>query len=221
MIHLRAPSESGSRLLRARRYWHMTGNGYKGGSYKGLDISFGGPLFYGGVLIRAVENLRTGEAVVGPCRVADHVLALLKSPSIAAFVERNGVRYDTGELVLERRPGLLARREVHSSARVGLSLKAKKPTDATQPLRYWGRSLRFMTNPERLKNHPVLLALALFARGYDAPRAAAVVGCKTSAAANWLEGYRRGIGRDTASFFGRVLSTQDKCQLYGALYGSQ
>jgi hypothetical protein len=196
----------------------MTGSGYKGGSYKGLDISFGGEGFFGGVLIRALEDTLTGDLVVGPCRVADHVLRLVGSPTIAAFVERNGLRYDSGQLVLERRPGELPRREVYSSARVGMSLKAKRADDASRALDYWGRALRFMTNPAQLKSHPVHLALAMFARGHSTAHVAGVVGCNAAAASRWLASYQRGASRDPSAFFGKALSVDDICQLYGALY---
>jgi len=50
-------------------YFHRMGNGYKGGSYKGIDLTFGGQgpegsKVYGGILIRAIEPLdEEGTAV--------------------------------------------------------------------------------------------------------------------------------------------------------------
>ncbi|KAL6054024.1 Methylpurine-DNA glycosylase (MPG) [Balamuthia mandrillaris] len=80
-------------------YFHRTGSGYKGGSYKGMDLTFGGqkpasskPAVYGGILIRAIQpldpvtNKPTGDLIEGPCLVVDHVLELCDSPSIQDFV---------------------------------------------------------------------------------------------------------------------------------------
>src|SRR5947209_1578323 len=38
-----------------RWYFHRTRGTYRGGSFKGLDLTFGGPDAFGGVLIRGIE----------------------------------------------------------------------------------------------------------------------------------------------------------------------
>lgn len=70
-------------------YFHKLGqsNVYKGGTYKGLDITFGikiqdqnnNPNFsmtYGGILIRSISTKSNNklEHVIGPCKVVDEIL---------------------------------------------------------------------------------------------------------------------------------------------------
>jgi len=82
-------------LTSGKWYFHRMGNGYKGGSYKGLDITFGGQgpdeaPAHGGILIRAIEPLEGGgtanSLVEGPCKVVDLILQLNASETIADFV---------------------------------------------------------------------------------------------------------------------------------------
>lgn len=54
---------------------------FKAGTYKGMDISFGkmtgtGKIErYGGILLRAMLNLKTGEYIEGPCNLLTTLLA--------------------------------------------------------------------------------------------------------------------------------------------------
>lgn len=101
-------------------YFHRMGPGksYKGGSFKGMDISIG-PLaslpataarltaaaagtkwsypspFYGGYLIRTVRNNQNGEIVEGPSLVVDALLAAAQKGTITNLVEETGRRYLT------------------------------------------------------------------------------------------------------------------------------
>lgn len=70
-------------------YFHRAGvNGkYKGGTFKGLDISLGnGSDSYGGILIRGLQNLQTGEIIKGPCRVVDYILRVTNYSNIESLV---------------------------------------------------------------------------------------------------------------------------------------
>ncbi|KAG9290282.1 hypothetical protein G9A89_022258 [Geosiphon pyriformis] len=60
-------------------YFHRIGStGYKGGSRKGLDITFGdsSKQIYGGILIRAIQNMDTREIIEGPSLIVDKILEL-------------------------------------------------------------------------------------------------------------------------------------------------
>lgn len=64
---------------------------YRGGSFKGLDIVFGPEGYAGGILIREIRNLRKGETVSGPCKVAEALINCIGGevtfPEAAARVE--------------------------------------------------------------------------------------------------------------------------------------
>ena len=52
---------------------------FKGGSYKGMDLTFGdNKNSYGGILIRSILDLKTNEYIEGPCNTLD------------AFLKRSG-----------------------------------------------------------------------------------------------------------------------------------
>jgi len=48
-----------------RWYFHKTGTGYRGGSYKGFDLTFGDGVVHAGILIRGIE-LPSGSLISGP-----------------------------------------------------------------------------------------------------------------------------------------------------------
>ncbi|CAG8531611.1 6478_t:CDS:1 [Paraglomus brasilianum] len=58
-------------------YFHRVGkNGYRGGTRKGVDITFGSTErnIYGGILIRSIKNERSGGVIEGPSLVVDQIL---------------------------------------------------------------------------------------------------------------------------------------------------
>ena len=69
---------------RGRWYFHRTGGTYKGGSFKGIDLTFGDGEAYGGVLIRGLER-PDGTLVDGPSLCVDHLLAACGVASVAAL----------------------------------------------------------------------------------------------------------------------------------------
>ena len=73
-------------------YFHRASNKpgakWRGGSFKGLDITIGGiPNTYGGILVRALWHPING-AVIGPSKVVDHLLAKAGVTSIEELVSK-------------------------------------------------------------------------------------------------------------------------------------
>lgn len=108
-------------------YFHKSANkqySYKGGTFKGLDITCGDADSYGGILIRSISDIKTGKIIEGPCRTVNKILELTDCKDIKELVQikmkddldiSNGIlrleKYDHGEL------------EVFCSPRIGLTLK--------------------------------------------------------------------------------------------------
>lgn len=73
-------------------YWHRQGtkpdSSYKGGNYKGLDMTIGavGGGGHGGILIRAVQRVSDGVIFEGSCLVAEEVLRMHGGKSIVDVV---------------------------------------------------------------------------------------------------------------------------------------
>ena len=77
---------------RGKWYFHRpthTSPTYKGGTFKGLDLTWGDSTTYFGVLIRSIYHPRTG-AISGPCNVVDHILKSYQVDSIATLVGEHG-----------------------------------------------------------------------------------------------------------------------------------
>lgn len=72
-------------------YFHRAGKSsnskYKGGTYKGLDITFGNSNQYGGILIRSIQSVDNQEVIEGPCKVVNRILELCQTNSIQELVK--------------------------------------------------------------------------------------------------------------------------------------
>jgi len=116
-------------LLRARGRWyfHRTGGTYKGGSFKGIDLTFGDGEAYGGVLIRGLER-PDGTLVDGPSLCVDHLLAACGVASVAALdaTIADRLAWDPGNL-LQLQDTPLAPGPLLRTARIGLALRRSKP----------------------------------------------------------------------------------------------
>lgn len=135
-----------------RWYLHRQGvkpdASYKGGSYKGVDVTFGpsGGGGYGGILIRSVQRISDGTIIEGPCLVAEEILRMHRVDSLVSLVAGWG-----GDTCAFTGPSLYFTPAQHretfttnqpvmvKSPRVGLTLKQDgetRPLYLMQPYRY-------------------------------------------------------------------------------------
>lgn len=64
-------------------YFHKTKKGnYRGGTFKGIDLTLGKPGEFFGILLRSIYDLKTRELITGPCRVVHKFLEVSESSSI-------------------------------------------------------------------------------------------------------------------------------------------
>ena len=68
-------------------YFHRSkpGGAYRGGTFKGLDLTLGSAGTYCGILVRAIYSEATGP-IVGPCKVVDFVLKSYGIDNLNEFV---------------------------------------------------------------------------------------------------------------------------------------
>ena len=195
---------------------------FRGGSFKGLDLTFGDTGAYGGMLIRGIE-LADGALVSGPCLCVDYLIRQLGFTSVAelhgATVGRHAVQ-DNGLLTLLE-SNSACERPIFNTPRVGLSLK--RASDAHSPLiPYVMRRYRFLTRPEaNTKGRPQLI-LALHIDGHSVRAIRQSVRLPTRT----IEGYIRDFeaGRATSSldsFLQIPMNTRNLCRLYGHWYEHQ
>eukprot|EP00808_Paulinella_micropora_P023135 g19022.t1 len=229
-----------------RWYFHRAGTGpkaaYKGGSYKGLDISFGGAesgngqhRAFGGVLVRSICPLSEGKQglVEGPCKVVEHILHLCKEPDIASLVKHAGP---------DAAPSLLPSNVLNSSAdcplylapakagmlssvvvvppgpRFGLTLKRVRPGVESYVMRLY----RYVScEPVCFKKGKANLLLGLYASGLQNEEALAKqTGTPLGTVKKYLSALRKAQAKEPAAFHGASLGNEQLCQLFGACVGA-
>ncbi len=149
-----------------RWYFHRIGASYRGGSFKGLDLTFGDGFAHGGILIRSLETPE-GRLVVGPSLCVDHLLATTESPSVAALANVIGGRSaldPESPLVLIDGAEDSVDVTLFRSARVGLSLKRHDDAIAKDRL---SRRYRFLTEPRLVTKGRAELIAALLSDGHS------------------------------------------------------
>ncbi|KDN44791.1 hypothetical protein RSAG8_05264, partial [Rhizoctonia solani AG-8 WAC10335] len=144
-------------------------SGFRGGTRKGLDLTFGVPpsnsstIAYGGILLRTLRNTETQKVTCGPSLLVDEVLRSTGIDSVPGLVE--GVwKGDTTAFLPGSEPGPsrvflrpVERKgaklpKMYTSPRVGLELsRIQTPGEATAlhpRVQYVIRPYRFFTHPE-------------------------------------------------------------------------
>lgn len=149
-----------------RWYFHRIGASYRGGSFKGLDLTLGDGVAHGGVLIRSLET-PSRRVVVGPSLCVDYLLELTHSPTVAALASAQADRPaldPKAPLSLDDSAENEAALTLFRTARVGLSLKRHRDAIAVDRL---ARRYRFLTEPRRVTKGRAELIAALLADGYS------------------------------------------------------
>ncbi len=207
-----------------RWYFHRTGGEYRGGSFKGLDLSFGDGTAFAGMLLRGIETAE-GEVIDGPSLLVDRLLDATGASGPAELDQQIAGRpaWDPDSpLVLSWEPSL-PRRSVLSCARVGLSLKRYK--QAANPPKFIMRAYRFLSQPTRTKKGKPHMVLGLHVAGHTAEEIHQQTGSPKRSISKYLEDFETGGQlKDFSAYYGRDLNTTLVCQLYGtwfAQYGNQ
>lgn len=197
-----------------RWYFHRTGGSYRGGSFKGVDLTFGDGTATFGVLLRSVVT-PDGTLIDGPSRLVDH---LLTKTGTATVAELDGVIagrpwWDAASPLHLRQ---VAKRsaEVIATARVGLTLRRARGVEAAP--RFVGRPYRYLTEPRRIGKGRPQTVLALHRAGRDA----AAIRERTGVAVRVVDKYVAdfAVGECEPGFgpyLGMELSTAGLCQLLG------
>jgi hypothetical protein len=198
-----------------RWYFHRTRGVYRGGSFKGIDLTFGGPDSFGGILIRGVEG--PGENLIdGPSLTVDHLLSRTEAATVATLDEAIAGRacWDPDNpLRLEMIP--VSERTLLRTARVGLTLKRLRKSP--EPLRYLLRNYRYLSEPRRISKGKPHMVLALHARGEGIEQISQATGCPRGTVKRYVDEFEAGRAEtDLDAYFGIDLGTTELCRLHGA-----
>jgi len=210
-------------------YFHKKGSNYKGGTYKGMDITFGEEEKgkFGGILIRSLESLpipTKPKILDGPCVCVDYILKENGSESIANFVEDFGGDLDvttTKRLYLkyastdDEKKLLGPHREVCSGPRVGLSLKKG---DSAQ-YRFVMKNYRFLSQPRLIKKGKPHIVAGLLGHGVPLDKIIEMTGVTKDSAKSYSDSYESGKKNNKPSDFeGKALENEEVLNCYGNCY---
>ncbi len=204
-------------LTTGQWYLHRTGKGLKGGTYKGIDLTFGGRA-HGGILIRALE-CPDGRIVEGPSLCVDHILEVCGYTTVSELDRVVSGREAWGDIPLRLRwCDVLHDEPLVASGRVGLTLKRaaehpKMPEMIFQPY-------RFLRRPRDLRKGRNYLILELSRTGKDVDEIAATTGSPTRSIQRQIDVYTqaRGDAHDPtlSAFHDQALKPKVLAQMYGA-----
>lgn len=130
---------------------------YKGGNYKGLDLTCGNENTYGGILIRAIQNDK-GEIIEGPCRVVNKILELTGCESILELVTsklQNNIEADNPFLCLKA--SNFPEEFIFRSPRIGLTLK--KSDNLALREQYISKLYRFLIYPQMISKGKKMITM--------------------------------------------------------------
>ena len=141
---------------------------FKFGTLKGMDLSFGSEKFFGGILIRSIKNIKTGEYIEGPCLTVNKLLENkgckeCKELNLKTWPDHDGDAFDLNcELAHLEFTSVLEKRALVTSPRVGLTLNKYDE----EKEKYVMADYRFLTYPELCKKQNTLILASLIGRGY-------------------------------------------------------
>jgi len=206
-------------------YFHRTHGAYRGGSFKGLDLTFGQGDASGGILIRGLET-PDGTRIDGPSLCVDHLLEATGTATVAALdqaIDKHLAWEDGNPLFLEA-VQTLAKRPLYRSPRVGLRIPGKAGAASLSPLHLQATSFimrpyRYLTAPQRTKKGKLLLVLSLHAQGIDAHEIQRLTNCLPRTVARYIAAFERGRKEaDFKPFIGVALGPVELCRLYGVCF---
>ncbi|TPX33330.1 hypothetical protein SmJEL517_g03697 [Synchytrium microbalum] len=226
--------------------FHKRGNSYAGGTWKGLDISFGcsgdpdtpaidnGPrgimrtnAFHAGILIRSIMNIETNEVVEGPCKCVDKILKILKAKDVADLVSNIldddlSITNNTSSLYLSKSTIPVVTNEIFETPRIGLYIR-KTHKDLKERLGYVTRLYRFHTQTlSKGKAHTIIGILLP-----NKQKAVKTViddivektGISKKLVSECLEAFAKGSKMPYTKFIDMDKgSSQNICQYFGSLY---
>jgi 3-methyladenine DNA glycosylase Mpg len=134
-------------------YFHQMSDkehSYKGGTFKGLDISCGTNGGHGGILIRAIINEADNSVIEGPCNVVNKILELNKVESIKDFVinKFNSNLSCVAHNFLKLEEKHFAFENLYVAPRIGLTLKGENKTEKEE---YINKNYRYIVFKDKIK----------------------------------------------------------------------
>jgi hypothetical protein len=202
-------------LEHGRWYFHRTRGEYRGGSFKGLDLALGDGKAHFGILIRTIVK-EDGTMLDGPCVTVDHMLEKTKAASVAVLdgIINSRKIWDSTSPLSIRMSAKQRTNAVHTSARVGLTLKkAKGKPDAPK---FVARQYRYLSEPLAISKGKVYLVLALHRKGETPEAISELTGSPKKTVERYIKDFTAGqAAANFDAYIGQELSTAELCKMLG------
>jgi len=205
-------------LTAEKWYFHRIGNSYRGGTFKGLDITFGDNNSFGGILIRSIETPQ-GNIIDGSCLCVDYILEKTGFAKVAELdkvsIEHN-IWNNNSPIFLDRKN--IENRSIFTCARVGLSLKKAKQEDKNTHTmtEYLVFPYRYLNRPRKIRKGKVYLVLGLYLQGKTSQEINQITGSPKKSIENYIQEFEKGYREGNKSdYFGISLKNSHICQLHG------
>jgi hypothetical protein len=202
-----------SQLTCGQWYFHKTGSSYKGGSFKGLDITFS-TRGYGGILIRAIKSVDDDTYIEGPCNVVNTILNEYNVDNVSDFVSREDFNLE----VDMKGPIYILRTEenkidkITTSGRFGLVLR----NDDQVP--YVLRPYRYMSFPSEVRKGRQHLVLELHYKNVNSKKISDLTGCGVPQINKWTKKYDDiDSSIKPSSYYGKKLNAAEFSAFYNVL----
>ncbi|MBX9583468.1 MAG: hypothetical protein K2X87_24470 [Gemmataceae bacterium] len=198
-----------------RWYFHRTAGEYRGGSFKGVDLTFGDGRGTFGVLVRSVVA-PDGTLIDGPSLTVDHLLRQTGTAGVAELDRVIAGRpwWDVSSPLAVRESGEPRSAEVVTTARVGLTLRRSRGRPDAP--RFVMRPYRYLTEPRRVAKGRPQTVLALHVAGKDAAAIQAQTGVARRVTDKYVADFAVGeCEPDFGPYIGKELSTAELCRLLG------
>ena len=199
-------------------YFHRHGGTYKGGTFKGLDLTFGNCNAHGGILIRSIET-SNGDIICGPSLCVDYLLSQTNTNSVAALDGKIAQRPagDKSNIIQLETAPIERTKPIFSTARVGLSLK--KATTSNHMHLFILRPYRYLTEPRKISKGKVYLVLALHSQGMDIEQICQTTGSPQRSVREYINNFELGRQeKDFSQYYGMVFDRKQLCRLHGTWY---
>lgn len=210
-----------------RWYFHrQNSKGYKSGSFKGVDITFGynktNKKFLGGILIRSIMNLANDTVIEGPCNVVNTILSKNSKKTIDEFVIcgiKDNNQPISDETMIVNGTNLLYLKydsnnelydnDIYCGPRVGLTLK----NYSKEREGFLMNDYRFINKLADIKNYRSGMILSMIESGIETDEISTITGVSLSNINKYIEYYNDTDGIKASQYQGMKLSVKDLCIL--------
>lgn len=206
-----------------RWYFHRTGGRLRGGSFKGLDLTFGDSTSHAGILLRGLEK-PDGSIVDGPSLLVDHLLKTTHSNNVETL-ERLAEKHKAWDLnsPLALAPIQNSRKlPLLRTMRVGLSFKRSAVYENIEPIRFVKYRYRWLSEPRRTRKGRTHMVISLFLDGFSHEEIAERVGCPLRGVQSRLAEFEDGQKESNPGrYFGKELKNAEFCQFLGMIHRNE